>query len=679
MLRTGHTMISPQLVTVIVASAAIAVFAGLLLSALVKRRKRKRQRDEERYRMLAESVPNLMWTATPDGSVDYCNARFAEYAQQPGSALAARGAWHHLVHDADRNDATTAWRTAVASGTPYRAEARLRRHDGSYRWHVMLALPMREPDGEIVKWFGSCTDIQDHKDAERIFTVLADITQALASSLDPVEIARTLSALIVPGEAAYCEVQLLGEDGRLATVAAAGDPKTFGRKDAERAERAQRAGATLLTRRLSAVPVCVGDELLGWLICCEARDDVRALVPELASRLGSAIANAKAYEREHRVATTFQRAALGPALPDVPGMRFFALYQAARAEASVGGDWYDAFRLPDGRVVISIGDVAGSGLDAAVTMGSVRQSIRTAVLINPNPVSVLDAVDRIVRAMGRDRFVTAFVGVLDPVVGELTFANAGHPPPLLRFASGRVGELAHGDLPLGLRQRNSAPAVVIPVEAGSLILAYTDGLTEFDRDAVAGQAKVAQALERSNGDDVAREIFDAVSAGRPERDDIAILAVAFDAPLTAVDHPTCASRWTFDVADARLAADARAACLQRLRDIGFDEGELAAAELVFGELVGNVYRYADGMVEIMLDTSGAAAVLHVLDRGNGFELRPRLPVDLLAERGRGLFLVNTFADEFSIERRRTGGSHVRAVLVGATRGRGDATMARTTL
>ncbi|MEO7039114.1 MAG: ATP-binding protein [Candidatus Elarobacter sp.] len=107
--------------------------------------------------------------------------------------------------------------------------------------------------------------------------------------------------------------------------------------------------------------------------------------------------------------------------------------------------------------------------------------------------------------------------------------------------------------------------------------------------------------------------------------------------------------------------------------------ELHAAELVFGELIGNAYRHARGSIDVMLDVSGTVGVLHVLDNGHGFEFRPRLPADPLEERGRGLFLVKTFADEFSFESRRGGGSHARAVLLGRTRVRVTSAMTRSAL
>jgi len=386
---------------------------------------------------------------------------------------------------------------------------------------------------------------------------------------------------------------------------------------------------------------------------------------ELGRRIAPAIGNATAYERERRVATTFQEAALVPSLPEIPGLTFEAMYQAAMLEATVGGDWYDAFRLPDGRVVLSIGDVAGKGLQAAVAMASVRQSIRTAALINPDPVAVLNAVDRIVRAMGQAQFVTAFVGVLDPVSFELTFASAGHPPPLLRDADGTIASLDEGDLPLGLRGRGEGGARTIEIAPGSVLLCYTDGLTEFDRDAVDGERRVREAFAGATGD-VAPAIYARISQGRPAHDDVAMLAVTFGEPLVALDHPRRATVWSFDSSDANDAGRARREYAEQLRAVGLTDEETSSAELVFGELVGNVVRYAPGSITAILDLSGPAPVLHLIDDGRGFEFRPRLPVDLLSERGRGLFLVTAFADELSVERRRGGGSHARAVLAGRT-------------
>ena len=658
---------------------AVLALAGAV-SAWLIRAMRRRNDAGEQTRFLIGTVPHMAWTATPNGAPDYCNLRFTEYTGISAAALAA-GGWDCVLAPLERDSTLAGWHAAVGAGTTFRSETRLRRADGTQRWHLLLAEPARNGDGTIVRWFGSCTDIQDQKDAERVLTVLAEITQVLSASLDPRAIAQTLTDHVAPREVAYCEVQLYDADLQLVCFGRAGDPSALDAAKAERAKRVQAAGATLLTRALSVVPIGMSEEVLGWLVCCEVLDEVRALVPELASRLGAAISNANAYAREHRVATTFQRAALSADVPDVPGLRFSVLYHAAQAESSVGGDWYDAFRLPDGRVVLSVGDVAGSGLEAAVTMASVRQSIRTAVLINPDPEAVLDAVDRIVRAMGHVRFVTAFVAVFDPVVSELVFANAGHPPPLLRHAGGGTVELTRGDLPLGLRQPSETELTVAHIEPGSLLVAYTDGLTEFERDPETAYARLLESVEHITGDDddVAGHVFNDVSQGRPTHDDVAILAVCFGPALTEIGGERGASRWSFEVGDAGRATAARRDYTARRRDAGLSRDQLHAAELVFGELVGNAYRHAYGPIDVILDVSGTVAVLHVLDSGKGFEFRPRLPLDPMAERGRGLFLVKAFADEFSMQRRRTGGSHARAVLLGRTRVQATSTMTRTSL
>jgi anti-sigma regulatory factor (Ser/Thr protein kinase) len=122
-------------------------------------------------------------------------------------------------------------------------------------------------------------------------------------------------------------------------------------------------------------------------------------------------------------------------------------------------------------------------------------------------------------------------------------------------------------------------------------------------------------------------------------------------------------RWSFDADDRLAATEARRAFVEALRQGGALEGDIPGAELVFGELLGNVVRYAHGAVEMVLDWSGSRPpVLHALDRGPGFLLVPRLPTDLLSENGRGLFLVSTVAEEFNVTPRDGGGAHARVVL-----------------
>ena len=258
---------------------------------------------------------------------------------------------------------------------------------------------------------------------------------------------------------------------------------------------------------------------------------------EFARRLAPAIANAELFERERRIALSFQAAALPASLPNVPGFTFRAIYEAGKAEALVGGDWFDAFTLPDGRIVVSIGDVAGSGLSAAVTMSSVRQAIRGAAHVLPDPGVMLDAADRVLDDPELP-FVTCFVGIIDPSASTITYQSAGHPPALLYSSDGTLTELAGGGPPLGLHARLHAVTATRPFPADSLLVLYTDGLIEATRDVLAGEARVREALCHAaviEADNPAQLLRDAVLTDG-SRDDVAILtirrvaAVVADAP-----------------------------------------------------------------------------------------------------------------------------------------------------
>ena len=172
-------------------------------------------------------------------------------------------------------------------------------------------------------------------------------------------------------------------------------------------------------------------------------------------------------------------------------MRFDGIYVPASDRELLGGDWYDALLLNDGRIVISVGDVAGSGLPAAVIMASMRQVIRGVAQVYADPIAMLDAADRTLKTEYPDMFVTAFVGVLDPVARTFVHASAGHPAPLLRDAAGAVMPLGTSGLPLGLRVRGEV-ATTTPLPRSGLLIFYSDGLIEAERNVVRGSNASAQ-------------------------------------------------------------------------------------------------------------------------------------------------------------------------------------------
>ncbi|HZO93622.1 MAG TPA: SpoIIE family protein phosphatase [Candidatus Baltobacteraceae bacterium] len=388
-------------------------------------------------------------------------------------------------------------------------------------------------------------------------------------------------------------------------------------------------------------------------------DDDRPMFEEIARRAAVAIENAQLYERERYVAGAFQRAALPISLPVVPGLRFDSVYVAAQNETQIGGDWYDAVRLPDGRIVLSIGDVSGSGLEAAVIMAAMRQVLRGVANVYADPATMIDAADRTLKAEHPERIVTAFAAVFDPIARTLAYANAGHPRPFVRLADGTIDELPASGLPLGLRDRSEAHTTVVPIAEGSLLLLYTDGLTESTRDPLEGEARVRAALADpriAERDDPAQAVYDTVLS-EGAHDDVVLFAARI------VGNGANLTRWDFDARDVERGRAVRAEFTALLAQRGVEGDERFAAEVTFGELLGNVVRHAPGPIEIVLEWDPERApVLHVLDRGPGFVLAPRLPSDVLAERGRGLFIVWSLAEELNVTRRAQGGAHARAVF-----------------
>jgi PAS domain S-box-containing protein len=654
---------------------------------------------ERELRLIADSIAQLMWTAGPDGSLDWYNRRWYEYTgQTPAEALG--WGWQAVHHPADLPAVMEKWPQAVASGEKFEMEFRLRRSDGTFRWFLTQAMPLRDAAGRIIRWYGTNTDIDDARRSARNVGVFADVGERVAGSLTLTETLDNVLQSLLPSFADWGLITFADERGDL-RVAAAFHPDArlnghlatltgtvYARSEAEvGTAQAMRQSEPLLfhptyetalrgLRRdaleiiwplgcASILAIPFGPETaLRGSITLAMSDERREFDPldipffsEFARRVAPRIANAQVYERERRVARTFQEAALPTTLPRSEGFAFHAIYEAGRAEALIGGDWYDAFRLIDGRIVVSIGDVAGSGLHSAVTMASVRQAIRGVAQVHADPDLMLEAADRALRAEAPERFVTAFVGVIDPLTATMTYRSAGHPPPILRRTDGTLAYLDLPGLPLGLHEREETETPTIVLDEGSLLVLYTDGLIESTRDIREGERRVLAALadrDVLDARDPAKALHDAVLVDG-SHDDVAILTIATHAR-------TAAATWELDAADETRARAVRDAIVRDLREHQYPETLVTAAEMVFAELVGNLARYAPGMSEIIVEWETGRPVLHVRDRGPGFSFVPKLPQDIYSESGRGLFLVTALSEDFHVTRRAGGGSHARVVL-----------------
>jgi PAS domain S-box-containing protein len=173
--------------------------------------------SQERFRVLSEEVPEILFVARPDGLWEYVNGRFLTHTGlAPEAAL--REGWIEALHPDDRNAVRERWKRSMAAGEPFEAEFRLRRADGAYRWFLGRGVPLRDGEGRVSRWLGVATDIDDQRRARDRQAFLTEASATLASSLEFETTLASVSRLVVPRLGDWCVVHLLRENGTLRHV-----------------------------------------------------------------------------------------------------------------------------------------------------------------------------------------------------------------------------------------------------------------------------------------------------------------------------------------------------------------------------------------------------------------------------------------------------------------------------
>jgi len=375
-------------------------------------------------------------------------------------------------------------------------------------------------------------------------------------------------------------------------------------------------------------------------------------------------------QRGKRIAETLHEIFLPKMLPQFPDLRLDAIYVPAEKDALVGGDWYDAFELHDGRLVVSIGDVAGHGLEASVTVGRLRQAIFTLAWHGDDPAAILKHADRILSHQQPGTMVTAIVAELDAAHTTLRYASAGHPPPLLARSKRRPATvLPFGDPPLGIGVDFEMQTHVVPIARDDVLAFYTDGVTDFSRDPIAAEKRLARGLASLVGDrsiaQPARVLAQHVFGDMRPVDDAALLLLAFSSSAgeRSADPVTLQKLWRFHSSSAHTAQASRREVMAYLRSMAENCHNLFEVELIVGEIFANTVQHAPGLVEVRVDWTNERPELIVRDTGPGLEvLIAKLPENVLSENGRGLFLLKTLADGVSLKSWPGYGTELRAVL-----------------
>jgi serine phosphatase RsbU (regulator of sigma subunit) len=411
------------------------------------------------------------------------------------------------------------------------------------------------------------------------------------------------------------------------------------------------SGASMLL-----LPLIARGTMLGFFACTREEGfrrfdayDVEIGV-DFAARAAMFIDNARRYSREHATALTLQRSMLPTGLSYPSSVEVRHRYLPGSKLIEVGGDWYESIALPGGRVALVVGDVAGHGVRAAVTMGRLRTAIHTLAMLELPPADSLQQLDELMHTLGErePHFATCAYAVYDAVSGECEVAVAGHLPPLLVHPDGSNELLDVPPAPpLGIGD-GEVESRRFQIEDGSLFVLYTDGLVENK-----GQ-DISDGLARLRGifgpgsptrplEDLCKATLDGVYSDH-QRDDIAVLI----ARLRRLSEDSYAS-WTL-APKLTSVREARSVLAEPMKRWGLED-MIPTTELLVSELVTNAVRYSRGEVTLRL-VNEKALVCEVLDNSGALpRLRQASGQD---ENGRGLQVVRQLAHRWGARRTATG-------------------------
>lgn len=397
-------------------------------------------------------------------------------------------------------------------------------------------------------------------------------------------------------------------------------------------------------RSLLGVPLIAEGDVLGVLHVGTlrprlfTRDDAELL--QTAADRVALVTRTHLSDLDRAAASALQRSLMPGRLPRVTGMEFAARYIPGE-EGGLGGDWYDVFSLPSGRIGIVIGDVVGRGLQAAVVMGRLRSALRAFALEEDDPAEVLERLDGNVQHFEDNVMATVLYAIVEPSLDRLSLSTAGHLPPVLA-QPGEPAVLVNVpvDLPVGVSVGPPRRTTHIDLPQNGLLFLYTDGLVERRGESLdVGLDVLCETVATDDADMVCAAVLHRLVGGNAVGDDVAMLVArrlgtAHVVPLHIVVP-----------AVPRTLADIRSGVRRWLSAVGASGDDAADILVAVGEACSNVVEHAygppGGSLTLQMELDGATVVAVVRDHGRWRSARGK-------NRGRGMSLIQRCTDDMDV-------------------------------